>query len=420
MRVLWIVNCPIGPFARKYGIKSSSGVWLDAALHELRSSPVELFVAASYPVPQNETVQEDGVTYVLMAGRLPGDYVVDDAAVRSWKDLYREVRPDLIQIWGSEYLHALAALKAKPEGVKALLYIQGVMGSVAEHYYGGIPREALEKNTSVFERVAGKTIFQEHRRISTAARVEAENAALADGIVYETEWSRAFFQKNYAAKTFYRHKLPINPTFFRYRWAADRCVPHSIFTPASDYPLKGVHFLLRALPKIKEAYPDVKLRIPGAVIQKNMGLKARIKLKAYRRYLRKLIEEHQLWENVEFTGVLTSPQMAEQMAAANVFVCTSAIENHSSTLREAMIVGTPCITTRVGGIPEYFTDRADGIMVPPLDEEQLAESILSLFSDPAAARQYSENARRDIQAYYRQAGDTLPTIYEKTINEQRA
>lgn len=415
MRVLWIVNCPIGPFARKLGLKSSSGIWLDAALAEMMDTQIELFVATSYPVEHNETIKENGVTYLLLAGRQPGEYVLDENAIASWTELYREIRPDLIQVWGTEYQQSLAALKAKPANVKALLYIQGVMGSVAEHYFGGIAPEVLQRQTSVVERVTGKTVFAAHRRICEAAWLEAEAAALADGIIYETEWSHQYYQSHYHAERFFRHKLPINPAFLDWRWNFEKCVPHSIFTPASDYPLKGVHFLLAALPEVKAVYPDVKLRIPGAVIQRNLGAMGRIKQKAYRRYLRNLIEKNQLWDNVEFTGVLTSAQMAEQMAAANVFVCTSTIENHSSTLREAMIVGTPCITTNVGGIPEYFSDMSEGFCYRSGESRQLAERIIELFSDSALAERFSECARQRILSYYKSEQTYLPDIYQKAL-----
>ena len=53
---------------------------------------------------------------------------------------------------------------------------------------------------------------------------------------------------------------------------------------------------------------------------------------------------------------------AQEMETANVFVMPSSIENHSSTLIEAMIVGVPCVASDVGGISELITHGKTGFL----------------------------------------------------------
>ena len=45
-----------------------------------------------------------------------------------------------------------------------------------------------------------------------------------------------------------------------------------------------------------------------------------------------------------------------------VFVLSSSIENHASSLKEAMMVGTPSIATFVGGVPEYVRHGENGFL----------------------------------------------------------
>jgi len=53
-----------------------------------------------------------------------------------------------------------------------------------------------------------------------------------------------------------------------------------------------------------------------------------------------------------------------------------------------MRAGRPLVTTRVGGLPELVGDAAR--LVPVDDPEKLAEAVLDLLDDPAAAARLAE------------------------------
>lgn len=72
----------------------------------------------------------------------------------------------------------------------------------------------------------------------------------------------------------------------------------------------------------------------------------------YLAYLDKMIDQADLRDNIEFCGRLDQVQMARQMLDAKAFVMSSCIENHSSTLREAMYLGMPCISALAGSVYE--------------------------------------------------------------------
>ena len=54
----------------------------------------------------------------------------------------------------------------------------------------------------------------------------------------------------------------------------------------------------------------------------------------------------------------------------------------SPALIEAMLVGTPCVATAVGGIPSIMRDRVDGLLYQDRDPFALAGAMRRLIADP--------------------------------------
>ncbi|MBN2848988.1 MAG: glycosyltransferase [Coriobacteriia bacterium] len=97
-----------------------------------------------------------------------------------------------------------------------------------------------------------------------------------------------------------------------------------------------------------------------------------------------------LGECVRFAGQLPQPDLARWMAAADVFVLPSRAEGLGLVLLEAMACGTPCVATRVGGVPEIL-DEDCGALVAPDDPAALAAAIASVMA--RGKEPYSEACR---------------------------
>jgi glycosyltransferase involved in cell wall biosynthesis len=88
-------------------------------------------------------------------------------------------------------------------------------------------------------------------------------------------------------------------------------------------------------------------------------------------------------------------------AACSAFVMPSTRrEGLSRAVIEAMAQATPPIVTNVGGLPELVIDGESGCVVPPEDAEAIADAVLRLCRDPAAARQMGEKARQRIETEF--------------------
>jgi glycosyltransferase involved in cell wall biosynthesis len=81
------------------------------------------------------------------------------------------------------------------------------------------------------------------------------------------------------------------------------------------------------------------------------------------------------------------------LASLDCFVLPSRAEGISNTILEAMASCVPVIATAVGGNPELVVDGVTGTLVPSGDSEALAQQIVRMAADPAAARRAGEAGR---------------------------
>lgn len=111
-----------------------------------------------------------------------------------------------------------------------------------------------------------------------------------------------------------------------------------------------------------------------------------------------LAEQLGLKEHINFTGFVK--EVAQYFHLAHFFVLPSRSEGLPNALLEAMACGLPAVATHVGGIPKVVIDGETGLLVPPDDEEALADAIKRLLDSPSLCRKMGKAARRHIEAHY--------------------
>jgi glycosyltransferase involved in cell wall biosynthesis len=112
-----------------------------------------------------------------------------------------------------------------------------------------------------------------------------------------------------------------------------------------------------------------------------------------------------LTEHVRLAG--DRRDVPAQLAAADVFVLSSASEGMPVSVLEAMAAGLPVVASRVGGVPELVAEGESGLLVDPGEPDELAAALLRLVQDPelrrrlgAAGRARAEQ-RFDVDAFRR-------------------
>lgn len=98
-------------------------------------------------------------------------------------------------------------------------------------------------------------------------------------------------------------------------------------------------------------------------------------------YLKDLVQDLDLTENVAFPGFVDNPY--SYMAQAGVLVLSSAWEGFGNVLVEAMAAGTPVVSTDCeSGPAEILAQGQYGKLVPVGDSQAMAAAILATLTEP--------------------------------------
>ena len=419
MKILWIVNMPTGKLSEVLTGKRNNGVWIDAMLSEFQGkSGYEIYVATTYPVKNRVTVTENGVTYYALTGGYTSCYNENSKKnLAEWKALIEEVKPNVIQVFGTEFTHGLCALKVKGD-IPAVIYMQGVMRAIAKYYLAGIDYKTAKRTLTLRDLIKRDGIIAQMKKFYKASFKEAEMLKLAQGIISENEWCAANVKAVDNGIRVFNCPLSINKVFAAYSWQKDKIERYSIICTASGYTIKGLHVVIKALSLLKAKYTSVKLYVPGRPMVANKDFKSQLKKDGYTKYIEKLIAKEGVSDNIVWLGTLSQENLAKEYAKRHVFVMPSSIENHSSSLKEAMMVGMPCISSYVGGVPEYVDSGENGLLYRFEEYEVLARLIEKVFEDNALAEKLSEAARKTVLQLHN--GENLfskvSRIYEEIVN----
>lgn len=417
MRVLWITSRPIAGTCGTSN-SASSGSWLDAAYESCKTcGEITIDVASLGNVPDITRFNDGDSRLYLLPGGGDVNYDINSRKnILQWEKLRKEVAPDVVQIWGTEKSYYLLAQKTFHD-VPSVVYIQGVITKIAEDYSAGLSEWIKLINTSIQDIYRGTWINRTQRRFRRMAQMEQQILRSSYGIIVENDWCEDQMNAISPGKKIFRSKLPIKQVFFDKDWNIKNVVHHSIFTNAGAAPIKGHHILFKALSIVKRDFPDVKVIIPGFSRMGN-SFKDRIGRNGYSRYLSKLIRRYHLEDNIKYAGVLNSEGMADMIAKCNVFVMPSCIENHSSSLIEAMIVGAPCVSSFVGGVGSVAIHNKNALLYNYPDAEALAGHICRVLRNPELAVSLSNNAKAIRADRSVNIGEDFISIYHTILENE--
>ncbi len=85
--------------------------------------------------------------------------------------------------------------------------------------------------------------------------------------------------------------------------------------------------------------------------------------------------------------------VAELLAAADIFALPSHFEGLPMSVIEAMLCGLPVVATAIRGPREQVVDGETGLLVPPADPASLASALARLAGDPALRARMGEAGR---------------------------
>ena len=329
------------------------------------------------------------------------------------------IKPDIVHIFGTEYANTLAMVNAcQKKNINTIIAIQGLVSVYALHYMADLPVNVQNRFT-IRDFIKQDNLKQQHSKFIKRGAFEIEALQKIKHIIGRTTWDRACtYQINPDAKYHFCNET-LRDEFYKHTWDIEKCEKHSIFVSQCSYPIKGLNFILEAMPLILKRFPDTKLYVGGQEIVKFDTLKEKLKISSYGKYIKELIGRYNLEKSVVFTGILDEKQICERYLKSHVFVCPSSIENSANSLGEAMILGVPCVASDVGGVIDLLTHKEEGFVYQTDAPYMLAHYVCEIFSSDDLALEFSKKARKHaMKTHDAQTNlNTLLSIYEQICNE---
>jgi glycosyltransferase involved in cell wall biosynthesis len=140
-----------------------------------------------------------------------------------------------------------------------------------------------------------------------------------------------------------------------------------LFVAAALIERKGIDVLLEAVARLATEQLHPTLWIAGEGPRRGA--------------LERLMRVRGLEDQVHFLG--PRDDVADLLAACDVFVLPSRLEGLGVSALEAMALGRPVVASRVGGLAEAVVHERTGLLVPPEDAAALCAGLARLLRDQA-------------------------------------
>jgi glycosyltransferase involved in cell wall biosynthesis len=215
------------------------------------------------------------------------------------------------------------------------------------------------------------------------SKQKIENLEKASTLVFDAYKTFDILKKNFRFINFKNKIIKIIPPsidtdLFSYSEPVKKDY-YELFTAGVLDKRKGIDLIIRSLKILEKEGFNVVLKIAGdgperknlEILAKKLGL-----------------------NNVIFLGHIQRKALINLYRNCDVYVQSSFAETLPSTIREAMSVGRPIVTTNVDVIDEYLRNRENGFLINKRDEYEYADAIAELLSDENLRIKIGLNNRR--------------------------
>lgn len=151
---------------------------------------------------------------------------------------------------------------------------------------------------------------------------------------------------------------------------------------------KGCDYLVSAMPRILERFPDTKLIICGEGEEK--------------RHIESRIRKYGIEKSVEMIGVVDFAKLVELFYTSLIYVFPSInrLEAFGIVQLEAMANYTAVVASDIPGPNEVMDVGRSGVLVPKQDPQAIADAVIALLADPERAIEMGKAGRRLVETKY--------------------
>lgn len=152
-------------------------------------------------------------------------------------------------------------------------------------------------------------------------------------------------------------------------------------------PRKGIDTVIRALPAVLQALPDVAHVVVGTGPDRSR--------------LEALAVDEGVENHVHFQGAVSYNELPFYYSTADLFVMPAReeppdVEGFGIVFLEANACGTPVVGSRTGGIPDAIVEGKTGVLASPTDAASVANAIEQLLTDADRAAEMGRRGRERV------------------------
>jgi len=424
VKILFLSNVP--PIPLDTNKKYAGGGWLSGAYESLKADDsIELAMAfpVSYKLKIKQGKFENSSYYGFSLPRilkLLKINAIEKVLLHSYlNDIIKNTNPDILHVFGTEMPHSRIAIECFNKPEKTIIHIQGMVSVIAKHCETGFPLWA--KHLFVPSSLLRSTIHGQTKRFERVGKSEIISIQKSGYVMGRTEWDEACTKQINPLVNYIHCGETLRSSFYEdsSRWKYEECKKHSIYFSQSSSQVKGLHLVLPILPELIRRYPDTHLYIGGNNPIGKSNLKGLLRRSPLGWYFKHQIMKYKLDKYVTFLGVQNEQQVVQNLKNAHVFLSASLIENSPNSVGEAMVVGTPVVSSDVGGVKDFISHGKNGFIYPVDEPYMIPYYIGKIFDNTELAERFSTVGRKIGREKYsgEDNGQTLLRVYSEILSQ---
>jgi glycosyltransferase involved in cell wall biosynthesis len=165
---------------------------------------------------------------------------------------------------------------------------------------------------------------------------------------------------------------------------------------------KGVYDLLEAFARVVKDFPNAHLVLGGD------GDINEVK---------QIVSQKELSNNIHILGWVSGEEKVRVFQECDIYVLPSYNEGLPGSILEAMSVGIPVVSTRVGGIPEAVSENKNGFLIQPGDVDDMTDKLQCLVANDGLRQRMGIESMIIMQEKFDivQIVEELVQIYQKVL-----
>jgi L-malate glycosyltransferase len=165
---------------------------------------------------------------------------------------------------------------------------------------------------------------------------------------------------------------------------------------------KGLIYLVKAVEKLRDDYPQIRLKILAEGNEKEN--------------LTNYVQMKKLEKEVSFPGFIPKDRTPSYYQEASIFVLPSLNEGMSNAMLEAVSSGLPILATNTGGSKELVGERENGFIIKEKDVQDIIDKIKILIENKDLLKAMGEKSReRSFFFSWKSVADKYVAIYGRIL-----